>query len=315
MFGGYSLCPCDREAKGGRLKTLLAVALTSHLLDGLSGVGARVWREIRPVIERGEDPVEWAGRMLSAEDAEAVRSRLERMDEFEAAVADLNSDGISAVSDFEDIYPRSWLEKLVGKHPPVLFYAGEASLLNAASIGIVGSRDVDMAGSEFAAAVAQEACRNGYAVVSGGARGVDQIAMRAAFECGGPSLAFLSDSLLRVVRSAEMRDILESSRVCLATSFAPSAGFSVGTAMARNKLIYAHSSATVVVSSALDSGGTWAGAVEAMSGSLCPVLVRTGDGVPNGNGALIRKGGIGLASPEGLLKAIEDSGPLQATLL
>lgn len=307
------------------MKTLIAVALTSHLLDGLSGVGARVWREIRPVIERGEDAGEWAHRMLSAEDAEAVRSRLERLEEFEEALRDLASEGISAISDFDGElpeavsrgarYPRALLEKLVGKHPPVLFYAGEASLLNAASIGIVGSRDVDPAGASFASEVAQEACRNGYAVVSGGARGVDQIAMRAAFECGGLSLAFLSDSLLRGVRSAEMREVLDSSRVCLISSFAPSAGFSVGNAMARNKLIYAHSSATVVVSSALDSGGTWAGAVEAIAGSFCPVLVRSGEGVPTGNEALIRKGGIGLASPEGLLKAIEDSGPLQATLL
>ena len=55
---------------------------------------------------------------------------------------------------------------------------------------------------------------------------------------------------------------------------APTTGFSVGTAMGRNKLIYGLAEFAVVVSNDHQTGGTWAGAVEALKGGWCPVLAR-----------------------------------------
>jgi hypothetical protein len=50
----------------------------------------------------------------------------------------------------------------------------------------------------------------------------------------------------------------------------------------------------VVVSSATGSGGTWTGALEAIKGGWVPVLIRDGEDVPDGNRALIQKGGSSL---------------------
>ena len=50
----------------------------------------------------------------------------------------------------------------------------------------------------------------------------------------------------------------------------------------------------VVVSSAMGSGGTWTGALEAIEDGWVPVLVRDGEDVPDGNRALIAKGGSSL---------------------
>ena len=68
------------------------------------------------------------------------------------------------------------------------------------------------------------------------------------------------------------------------------APFSAGAAMGRNKLIYALSDVAVVVSSAEGSGGTWAGALEALKGGWVPVVARSGPGVPPGNAALVARG-------------------------
>ena len=54
----------------------------------------------------------------------------------------------------------------------------------------------------------------------------------------------------------------------------------------------------VVVSSDHQTGGTWAGAVEALKGGWCPVLVRDGDGVPRGNKELLKLGAIALPAGE-----------------
>lgn len=297
------------------MKTLITAALTSHLLDDVPAMPSRLWRELRPTVAQDGDVSEWSAKNLSEADGEIVRQRMASIDRVQEALDALGELSIMAIDEFDERYPRLWLERLGGKHPPLLFVSGSADLLNAPSIGVVGSRDVDEAGREFAAEIAREAVGKGHSVVSGGARGVDQVAMRAAFESGGASIGFLSDSLERMARSRDMAESFESGEVCLATPFSPSAGFSVGNAMARNKLIYAHSLATVVVSSSADSGGTWSGAVEALSGGWCPVLVRSAESAPDGNRMLIKKGGMPLESASELSQAIEQAAPLQASLL
>ena len=60
--------------------------------------------------------------------------------------------------------------------------------------------------------------------------------------------------------------------------------------MARNKFIYALSDASVVVSSALEKGGTWQGATENLKKWEIPLYIREAEGL-KGNARLIEKGG------------------------
>ena len=60
--------------------------------------------------------------------------------------------------------------------------------------------------------------------------------------------------------------------------------------MARNKVIYAMSDASVVVSSALEKGGTWQGAMENLKKWRIPLYIREAEGF-RGNARLIEKGG------------------------
>jgi len=74
--------------------------------------------------------------------------------------------------------------------------------------------------------------------------------------------------------------------------------------MGRNKLIYGLADFAVVVSSDYQTGGTWAGAVEALKASWCPVFVRGGADGPKGNRELIKLGAA--AMPEDEINAVED---------
>ena len=107
-------------------------------------------------------------------------------------------------------------------------------------------------------------------VVSGGARGTDRLAMGAALDAGGVAFGVLADSLERTVRQPDLRQLLLDGQLVLLTPYAPTAGFSVGAAMGRNKVIYGLADFAVVVSSDYQTGGTWAGAVEALKGGWCP---------------------------------------------
>jgi predicted Rossmann fold nucleotide-binding protein DprA/Smf involved in DNA uptake len=59
----------------------------------------------------------------------------------------------------------------------------------------------------------------------------------------------------------------------------------------------------MVVSSEFATGGTWAGATEALKAKWCPVFVRTADSVPQGNKELLKLGAE--AFPEQDLAAID----------
>lgn len=198
--------------------------------------------------------------------------------------------GIRVFSALDDPYPGRLRDRLGDAAPPLLYVAGDAGLFDRDALAIVGSRGVSEVGAEVARHAAQQAVTHGYAVVSGGARGVDQLAMSAAWNAGGEVIGFLSEGLGRSLRTRENRAAVLEGRALLCSPYKPTAGFTAGNAMARNKLIYAQSTVTFVVATDEGSGGTWAGATEALKKELAPVAVWMGAGTGPGNAALVDLG-------------------------
>jgi predicted Rossmann fold nucleotide-binding protein DprA/Smf involved in DNA uptake len=203
----------------------------------------------------------------------------------------LEQSGLAVVSSFDEGYPPALLSRLGAAAPPLLYVAGSVELLGSDALGIVGSRDVTPAAAEVAQQAARAAVANDLAVVSGGAKGVDQLSMATALEAGGRVIGVLAESLARRVRGPDTRRAIAEEQVVLCTPYKPDAGFNVANAMGRNKVIYALSQTTFVVAADHDKGGTWAGAVEALRRSIAPVAVWTGDGAGPGNAALVERGG------------------------
>mgnify|MGYP001822379655 CR=1 FL=1 len=114
------------------------------------------------------------------DEAEAIRQLLADAAPATVAAADLGNKGIWTLTVADDDYPAPLHERLGTLAPPVIFGAGTTSLLAESGIAIVGSRNVNEEGAVAAADVARTAVEAGYTVVSGGARGVDQLAMNAA---------------------------------------------------------------------------------------------------------------------------------------
>ena len=122
--------------------------------------------------------------------------------------------------------------------------------------------------------------------------------MKGAMEAEGVAIGALADSLETTVRKPEVRELLLDGRLVLITPYAPTAGFSVGAAMGRNKIIYGLADFAVVVQSDYQTGGTWAGAVEALKAKWCPVFVRETADTPKGNRELLKLGAASLPEME-----------------
>jgi predicted Rossmann fold nucleotide-binding protein DprA/Smf involved in DNA uptake len=231
-----------------------------------------------------------ATRTGDGELAERVMRLLDAATGFAVAREELESKGIRLIAPGDGAYPDRLLAMLSDAAPPMLYSAGPVEWLDTPLIGVVGSRAVDEAGAEVAKGVAVVASRIGAGIVSGGAKGVDILSMDAAYRAEIPSVGVTAEGLERASRRKELRGAVAEERLLLLSPFAPGAGFSVGSAMGRNKLIYALAVATLVVASDIDSGGTWAGATEALRRRFGAVAVWTGPGAGPGNDALVAKG-------------------------
>lgn len=241
------------------------------------------------------------------EDAERVESLLEDASAVALEADELEKRGIWAITLEDEAYPRRLVSKLGKDAPPVLFGAGQVSLLQRPAVGIVGSRNIAEEGKEAAESLAKEAVRLGFSVVSGGARGVDQISMNSAYQADGTVVGVLADSLLARIRSQDILAALDRGATCLVVQQSPAAGFSPGAAMSRNKVIYGLSEATVVVATDEKAGGTWSGATEALKKEISQILVWRGVGEGSGNAALESLGAIPISSASDLGAALNES--------
>lgn len=232
--------------------------------------------------------------------AERVPVLLDRGRAMALAFEELEHRGVWVATAGDERYPSRLRDRLGDAAPAMLYGVGDVGLLQHDGIGVVGSRDIGIESSEVAAAVARYAATHDVPVVSGAARGVDSTAMKAAFEAEGKAVGVLAESLLRFANDSSVRRAVASGQLCLVTPYSPSAPFSAGNAMGRNKIIYGLSKGTVVVRSDDGSGGTWAGAVEAIKNEFGIVWSWLGAGAGPGNQPLVDRGARSLRNAEGL---------------
>lgn len=222
-----------------------------------------------------------------------LRNLLDRGNTIALSLETFTNKGISVISRLDEDYPEKLKSRLKHLCPPLLYVAGDLNLLSTGGLAVVGSRDVDENGVEFTEHIAGLCAVNGITVISGGARGVDQVAMRSALIRNGNVAGVLAANLMKSAIAGDNREAIMDGNLVLVSPYSPNAGFNIGNAMGRNKYIYALSDWGLVVSATANKGGTWAGAVENMGSSYrIPLFVRQGDEVPPGNRELIRKGGI-----------------------
>ncbi len=173
-------------------------------------------------------------------------------------------------------YPKRLKTRLKEDSPPVLYGCGSREILNTGGLAVVGSRRVDDELIAYTEGIGRLVAESRKTLVSGGAKGIDQAAMRGALQAGGSVAGILADGLEKAAMNPGNRRFLLDDQLVLISPYDPSAGFNVGNAMQRNKLIYALADAALVVNTDLNKGGTWTGANEQLKKyHFVPVYVRS----------------------------------------
>ncbi|MDP0588869.1 MAG: DNA-processing protein DprA [Candidatus Endonucleobacter bathymodioli] len=226
-------------------------------------------------------------------DEERLKSLLGRGVQLGFVVEEWQRNGIWIISRSDSNYPTRYKKHLKDKAPPLLFGVGDRSLLRGGGVAIIGSRNVDSDGEAFTRETAKTCVYNNIPVISGGARGVDQISMTAALNSNGITIGVLAESLLKKSLERNARKAISDGKLLLISPYHPNARFTVGAAMGRNKLIYAMADYGLVVSAEHNKGGTWAGAIEELNReNALTIFIRSGKNTPAGNKELLKLGAI-----------------------
>lgn len=285
--------------------TQAILLLTAPLITGRGSASSdllslgeykRLARHLRDIQHQPADLISTdSGDLLQACQPVIDKTRLERLLSrgflLSQVIERWQSRAIWVVSRADPEYPKRIKGRLREDAPAVLYGCGDMNLLDCGGLAVVGSRHVDDALIDYTMDIGRLVTRSRQMLVSGGAKGIDQAAMRGALEAGGHSCGVLADSLEKTAMNREHRNLLLDGQFVLISPYDPSAGFNVGNAMQRNKLIYALADAALVVSSDVNKGGTWTGAVEQLDRlHFVPVYVRSTGQPSTGLDALRARG-------------------------
>ena len=93
----------------------------------------------------------------------------------------------------EPEYPQTLLQ--IYDPPALLYVRGDASILNAPSLSIVGARRPTVYGTQMAERMGRDLAKRGLAIISGLARGVDALAHNGATSVGGRAIGVLGTGI------------------------------------------------------------------------------------------------------------------------
>ena len=172
--------------------------------------------------------------------------------------------GVRFVSPGDDEWPRQVDDLSVagtlngrGGPPLGLWVRGPGRIADICdrSVAVVGSRSATTYGVSLAGSISADLATDGVAVVSGAAFGIDQAAHRGALAARGPTVAVLACGVDRAYPAAhrELLDYIAGVGVVV-SELAPGCAPTKLRFLARNRLIAALSTGTVVVEAAVRSG-------------------------------------------------------------
>ena len=245
--------------------------LTSHLGDpGRKVLTVAQFRELTRRARQMEKPTEL--RDLTEEDLMAIgcdRSFSGRVLELFGGEEQLDwyleqsqKQGCFPITRVNELYPPRVRTCLDTEAPGCLWAKGDLSLLSMPVIGLVGSRELNPENAAFAEEVGKQAALQGYALVSGNARGADRTAQESCLAHGGSVICVVADELHKAPAEPKLLSLSEDGF---------DLRFSSIRALSRNRIIHSLAEKVFVAQCTFGRGGTWDGATRNLKHSWSSV--------------------------------------------
>lgn len=205
-------------------------------------------------------------------------------------------------------YPRMLAD--LADAPPILWALGDISLLNRASVALVGARNASSLGLRMARRLGQGLAAAGFTVVSGLARGIDAEAHAAALEGEGSTVAVMAggvDVIYPPENTALAAEI--AAKGCRISEQPPGLEPQARHFPLRNRLVSGLSRAVVVVEAAARSGSLITARAALDQGrEVMAVPGHPFDARAAGCNTLIRDGAVLVRGPHDVLEGLGIAG-------
>jgi DNA processing protein len=168
-------------------------------------------------------------------------------------IAQWENEGIHVLTVLEHDYPQNL--QTVHDRPPLIFIRGRLDQRDSRSVAVIGSRDASAAGIRRAKAVVKHLVKNGYAVLSGLAAGIDTASHESALAQGGRTLAVIGTGLRHSypLQNAALQRVIASEGAVI-SRFWPDVRPRRANFPMRNALMSGLARATVIVEASHKSG-------------------------------------------------------------
>ena len=216
-------------------------------------LGQRMQNMAKPPVDRELECADLVALGYDEDFARRILALLEEEDLLAHYLKKGRNAGCIPVTRINPLYPQRLIERLGLEAPGCLWMKGNPDILRMRSVSLVGSRELHDSNREFAREVGRQAALQGYALVSGNARGADRAAQNACLEAGGCVISVVADELEKQPGHERILYISEDSF---------DEGFSAQRALSRNRCIHAWSDKTLVAQCSYEKGGTWDGSVK-----------------------------------------------------
>lgn len=195
----------------------------------------------------------WRALGLPSASAEARRSP-EVRDGASAALAWLERPGQHLLMWDDPTYPALLAE--IADAPPLLFVAGDPSILERPQLGMVGSRRASKPGLDTATAFARSLAGAGFVITSGLALGIDGAAHQGALDVGGQTIGVLGTGIENFYpqRHRQLAATMSAQGSAVVSEFPLDAGPQASNFPRRNRIISGLSLGVLVVEASVASG-------------------------------------------------------------
>ena len=166
-------------------------------------------------------------------------------------------------------------------------------------VSVTGVRETLFDDEVFAWRMGELCAKERLVTVSGGAEGVDSIALDGALSNGGEALVYLPQGFEKSAFLRKNRCFLESGNLLCLSLCEPDTSFTGNNALERNVYIHSHGEITVTVRAKLRMGGSWSGACHNLERGRTPAYVSD---IPSPGNEALRKMGAKVLKREELLK-------------
>lgn len=283
----------------------VAYLLALHCVDGLGPI------RLKAILNYFKDPkLAWEANDRELREIQIPQTVVERLAQTRKAIdplkyaEDIRRSNIKWMTIFDPDYPKLLSE--IYDPPVVLYYQGQAEVLNSKSIAVVGTRKMTGYGKTVTEQFTKVLTNAGLTIVSGLARGVDSQAHKTTVLENGKTVAVLGGGLSNIFPPENKNLALKIANSGAVISEYPPDYFALpGNFPQRNRIISGLSLAVVVIEAAEDSGSLITARLALEQGrDVFAVPGPVTSSLSKGPIDLIKMGAIAVFAPEEILQQL-----------